>query len=81
MLRRSLPAGFIVPAQPIEPRAPPGGADWIHEIKHDGYRLIVRKHGPTVRLFTRKGYDWSGRYPGITAAALRLKAARTWWQT
>jgi bifunctional non-homologous end joining protein LigD len=45
----------------------------MHEIKHDGYRLQVRREGDKVRLFTRRGYDWSKRYPAIarTAAALR----------
>jgi hypothetical protein len=36
---------------------------WVHEIKHDGYRLIVRRDGEAVRLFTRRGYDWTERYP------------------
>jgi bifunctional non-homologous end joining protein LigD len=40
----------------------------VHEIKHDGYRLIVRRDGDTVRLFTRRGYDWTERYP---AGAMR----------
>jgi ATP-dependent DNA ligase len=44
---------------------PPTGWDWVHEIKHDGYRVIVRRDGPTVRLFTRRGYDWTDRYPAI----------------
>jgi bifunctional non-homologous end joining protein LigD len=44
------------------------------EIKHDGYRLIVRRHGPVVRLFTRRGYDWSDRYPAISRAAAKLRA-------
>jgi hypothetical protein len=48
------------------------GPHWVHEIKHDGYRLQVRRDGDWVRLFTRRGYDWSKRYPAIarTAAAL-----------
>jgi bifunctional non-homologous end joining protein LigD len=46
-------------------------ADWIHEIKHDGYRLIVVRDGARVRLFTRSGYDWSDRYPLIVEAALK----------
>jgi hypothetical protein len=46
----------------------------VHEIKHDGYRLIVRRDGDVVRLFTRRGHDWSGRYPAIAKAALRLRA-------
>jgi hypothetical protein len=47
MLKRHLPAGFVVPAQPVEREKPPTGAEWIHEIKHDGYRMIVRKEGET----------------------------------
>lgn len=49
----------------------PSGADWIHEIKHDGYRLIVQRDGKRVRLFTRNGHDWSDRFPLIIEAALR----------
>ena len=54
----------------------PAGPDWIHEIKHDGYRLIVQREGKRVRLFTRNGHDWSGRYPLIVEAALRNKQQR-----
>jgi bifunctional non-homologous end joining protein LigD len=72
MLKRSLPLGFIVPAQPIERATPPAGPDWVHEVKHDGYRMIVRKGGAVVRLFTRSGYEWSGRFQAITEAAARL---------
>jgi ATP dependent DNA ligase domain len=50
---------------------PPSGPDWVHEVKHDGYRLIVRRDGETVRLFTRRGYDWTERYPAIAAAVAR----------
>jgi ATP-dependent DNA ligase len=46
----------------------------VHEIKHDGYRLIVRRDGPAVRLFTRRGYDWTDRYPAVAAAAAKLRA-------
>jgi bifunctional non-homologous end joining protein LigD len=45
--------------------------DWLHEIKHDGYRLIVVREGKRVRLLTRNGYDWANRYPLIVEAALR----------
>jgi hypothetical protein len=45
-----LPAGFVVPAQPVKALKPPVGKDWVHEIKHDGYRIIVRRDGPTARL-------------------------------
>ena len=53
----------------------PSGPDWIHEIKHDGYRLIVLRQGKRVRLFTRNGHDWSGRFPLITEAALRHRCS------
>ena len=45
--------------------------EWLHEIKHDGYRLVVQREGKRVRLFTRNGYDWSHRFPLIVEAALR----------
>ena len=53
----------------------PNRPNWIHEIKHDGYRLIVHRDGKRVRLFTRNGFDWSDRYPLITEAALRILQA------
>jgi bifunctional non-homologous end joining protein LigD len=40
----------------------------VNEIKRDGYRLIVRRDGETVRLFTLRGYDWTDRYPTGDAA-------------
>jgi bifunctional non-homologous end joining protein LigD len=46
----------------------------VQEIKHDGYRLQVRRVGDQVRLFTRRGYDWSGRYPSIAVTATLLRA-------
>jgi ATP-dependent DNA ligase len=49
----------------------PDRPEWIHEVKHDGYRLIVQRQDKRVRLFTRNGHDWSKRYPLIVEAALR----------
>lgn len=51
----------------------PAGPNWIHEIKHDGYRLIVRRDGDAVQIITRGGYDWTLRYPLIVRGALALK--------
>ena len=59
------------PCIPTKAIAVPNGPEWIHEIKHDGYRLIVERNGKTVRLWTRNGHDWTKRYPLIAAAALR----------
>jgi bifunctional non-homologous end joining protein LigD len=66
--------GYIPPCIPTRAAKPPAGPDWVHEIKHDGYRLQVRREGEAVRLFTRRGYDWSGRYPAIAATAAQLRA-------
>jgi ATP-dependent DNA ligase len=61
------------PCIPTRGTKVPAGPDWLHEIKHDGYRLIVQREGELVRLFTRRGYDWTYRYPLIVAAARRLQ--------
>ena len=74
------PSGFIEPCQPSKVARPPSGPLWVHEIKHDGYRLMVRRDGSRVRCFTRNGHDWvdaarrsltlrstSRRYPSSTA--------------
>lgn len=72
MPKPKTPPWFVVPAQPVLQRAPPIGPGWVHEIKHDGYRLLIRKDGDSVRLFTRNGFDWSSRFPLILAAAAAL---------
>jgi bifunctional non-homologous end joining protein LigD len=68
------PNGFIQPWIPMRAAQAPAGPGWVHEIKHDGYRLIVRRVGEMVRLFTRRGYDWTDRYPAIARAAAKLRA-------
>ena len=52
---------------------PPSGANWIHEIKHDGYRLMARRDPVGIRLLTRNGNDWANRYPLIVEAVNQLK--------
>jgi bifunctional non-homologous end joining protein LigD len=59
------------PCIPTRGTQVPAGPEWLHEIKHDGYRLIVVRDGARVRLFTRNGHDWTGRYPLIVEAALK----------
>jgi bifunctional non-homologous end joining protein LigD len=67
--------GIIEPCIPTRVSKPPVGPQWIHEIKHDGYRLIARKRDGRVRLFTRRGYDWTERYPPISKAVAALRPA------
>jgi bifunctional non-homologous end joining protein LigD len=64
-----------IPFQPCLPRradAPPTGSGWIHEIKHDGFRILARRQGVRVRLFTHNGYDFTARFPKIVAAVAAL---------
>lgn len=66
---------FIAP-QLCETRERPPSADgWIHEIKFDGYRIQIRIENGDVTLKTRKGLDWTGKYPAIKAAAAKLPDA------
>ena len=75
MLRKVLPPGFIEPCRPSKASRPPSGQLWVHEIKHDGFRLLVRREGSRVRCFTRDGKDSSDRFPAIVEAAGKLKAS------
>jgi bifunctional non-homologous end joining protein LigD len=59
------------PCIPTRGTEVPSGPDWLHEVKHDGYRLIVQREGKRVRLLTRNGHDWTSRYPLIVEAALK----------
>jgi ATP-dependent DNA ligase len=71
-----MPKSPFEPCIPSRGKAVPAGPDWIHEIKHDGYRLIVQRDGALVRLFTRNGHDWTERYPWIVEAALKNRQQR-----
>jgi bifunctional non-homologous end joining protein LigD len=71
---KPIPTGFVIPAQPVKASRPPSGADWVHEIKHDGYRIIVRRDDPTVRLYSGNAHHWTARLSAIATAAGRVKA-------
>jgi ATP-dependent DNA ligase len=70
--RRASP-GFIEPCLPSPADKPPSGANWIHEIKHDGYRMMARRDPVGIRLITRNGHDWANRFPLIVEAVNHLK--------
>jgi bifunctional non-homologous end joining protein LigD len=72
-LRRSR-AGFVEPCLPSPAMRPPSGDGWLHEIKHDGFRIMARRDGAGVRLFTRKGNDFAARFPLAAAAVAALPA-------
>jgi bifunctional non-homologous end joining protein LigD len=67
-------SAFIEPCLPSPANCLPSGPEWIHEIKLDGFRMMVRRDPAGVRLITRNGHDWSGRFRLIAAAAAILRA-------
>ncbi len=50
----------------------PAGANWLHELKYDGYRIEARKAANDVTLFSRSGLDWTVRFPAIAKAIVTL---------
>jgi bifunctional non-homologous end joining protein LigD len=61
----------FAPCIPTRATKVPSSSDWLHELKYDGYRLIVIRDGDRVKLLTRNGYDWATRYPWIVESALK----------
>jgi len=65
---------FIEPALATLVDRAPDGARWIHEIKFDGYRIQARLDRGKVKLLTRKGLDWTGKFPTVAEAIAKLPA-------
>ena len=73
-LRTTRPVGHIAPCLPSPAARPPSGDGWLHEIKHDGLRIMARRDGAGVRLITRHGNDFTHRFPLAVAAVTALPA-------
>jgi bifunctional non-homologous end joining protein LigD len=71
------PAAFIEPCLPRPAKQPPEFRGWIHEIKHDGFRIMARRADGRVQLLTRKGNNFSRRFPQIVAARASSSATPT----
>ncbi len=56
----------------------PGGDDWVHEIKYDGYRMLCRVERGKARIFSRNGKDWTSQLRPIAEAAQRLNVKQAW---
>jgi bifunctional non-homologous end joining protein LigD len=69
------PPGFIEPCLPTPAEIVPSGPQWVHEIKHDGYRFICRCEGNRIRVFSRRGTDYTDRVPRIVDTLARLPAS------
>lgn len=76
MLRKRIPPGFIEPCLPSSAKAPPSGPGWMHEIKHDGFRIVAHRDESGVRLWTRYGNDFTAHFPLLADAigALQVKS-------
>src|SRR5215469_3439220 len=61
---------------PTTGKVVPSAPEWFHEIKYDGFRLMLQRDGARVRLITKRGYDWTKRYPRIVEAALKNRQSR-----
>jgi len=66
--------GIIEPCLPSPAKAPPSGPGWLHEIKHDGFRILARRDSAGVRLITRHGNDFTARFPLVASAVEALPA-------
>jgi bifunctional non-homologous end joining protein LigD len=66
--------GYIEPLLATARDRPPSGDQWVHEIKYDGYRVQLHKGPKGTFVYTRRGYDWSARFPTIVEGAWHLQA-------
>src|SRR5437588_3968782 len=64
--------GIIEPCLPSPAKASPSGPGWLHEIKHDGFRILARRDSTGVRLITRAGNEFPHRFPFMAMAVGKL---------
>ena len=69
---QSLLLGRLNPCLPTAAPCPPAGPEWLHEIKHDGYRMLAHHDGERARLTSRRGLDCAWRFPMVVAAIKAL---------
>jgi bifunctional non-homologous end joining protein LigD len=71
--RRIPPVGFVRPCEPALLDRPPAGPGWLHEVKHDGFRILARKlSGERAKIWSRRGADFTDRFPAIAEAVRGL---------
>ena len=71
---RTLPFGFVPPCLPTKRQQPPSGDAWLHEIKHDGFRVVACKDGTRVKLYRRPGNDLTYQFTLIVESLARLRS-------
>jgi ATP-dependent DNA ligase len=74
--QRIPPVGFVRPCEPTLVDRPPAGAGWLHEVKHDGFRVLVRKLGERANVWSGRGADFTDRFSTIAEAVGGLSVSR-----
>jgi bifunctional non-homologous end joining protein LigD len=78
-VKAELPAEFAPELATLVDAAPANPADWVFEIKFDGYRMLARVEGKEVRLITRNGNDWTSKLQPLQKELQRLKLPDGWY--
>ena len=73
-IERVFPPNWVKPQLAALVKKTPDGPDWLHEIKLDGYRMHARLDAGRVKIITRRGNDWTQKYPAIAKTIAGLSA-------
>jgi bifunctional non-homologous end joining protein LigD len=76
-VRAALPA-LITPQLATLVKEVPAGAEWVHEMKYDGYRMLCRIEDGEARMYSRTGKEWTANFNTIARAASRLGVTSAW---
>jgi bifunctional non-homologous end joining protein LigD len=69
---------FIEPELATLVKEAPAGAEWVHEMKLDGYRMLCRIENGRVQMISRNGKDWTANFPSIARCVARLPVDTAW---
>jgi bifunctional non-homologous end joining protein LigD len=71
----NVPLDFVRPCEPTLVDHPPSGPGWLHEIKHDGFRVLAFRQGERIKVWSRRGADFTDRFARIAEAVASLYCA------
>ncbi len=77
-LKAPLPANLAPQLASLVEGVPADAQDWLYEIKFDGYRLLTRIDGTSIRCMTRNGHDWSAKLPALVKSLGDLEVSSGW---
>ena len=76
--RKAALPGMVEPQLAVLCKSPPAGPQWVHEVKHDGYRMLCRIDDGRARMQSRSGKDWTADFPALVNALARLPVRSAW---